>query len=122
MGLSAEDLFDHSCEFTDTANSEHSAMLLDQAGVGEVVELPRHRFAVGADTTCYFGVGRCWREYGAVPVADMIACQTQEFGVDAVSHRQCAEFEDPLREISDLLRQASQDHGRDDRVRSQHLP
>ncbi len=53
-GLLAQHLFDQTCELADIANGEHPAMLLDQAGAGEIVEFPRHSFAVGAYATCDF--------------------------------------------------------------------
>ena len=52
--LFAQYLFDQTCELADIANDEHPAMLLNQAGAGEIVEFPRHSFAVGAYATCDF--------------------------------------------------------------------
>src|SRR3546814_14402455 len=68
------------------ADDQRAAVARQQAALGQVVQLPRHRLAVSADAAGDVGMGRRRRDARRLALVLAIPRQAQHLGMNAVLH------------------------------------
>lgn len=96
VALSSGDFQHHVFQPRDVIDNQLAAALIDEPGAREIVILAGHCLAMCADSAGDIGVGRRGHDSGRVVIVEVFPRETQELGMNAISHRQRAELEYPL--------------------------